>query len=166
MERDHFIEATARTLGLSAEAVRMSLRALPVVASVADEQSPWQPVSAKRGEREQRAEMLVAVVQAYPNSALAERVKTEYSRITEAELPQGSPGVALLFEAEQLLGENPSPEAADELLHAFLTAYIREAYQEKVGVLRRVEHLGDVRAVAEAHKEVEKLSKKLATLTR
>ncbi|MCR4276092.1 MAG: hypothetical protein NUV90_01780, partial [Candidatus Parcubacteria bacterium] len=103
-----------------------------------------------------------AVVHAYPKTPLANRVKMEYSRITEAELP---PTIELpepaLFQAEQTFGEEPSEDAADELLHAFEQAVIREAYQEAVANLRRAEAAGDVVAIADAQAVCTKLSARL-----
>ena len=71
---------------------------------------------------------------------LAERVKSEYCRITEAlDLPLVILPEPALFYTEQTFGVDPGEEAADELLHAFEEAVIREAYQETVRNLRRAE---------------------------
>jgi len=165
MERGHFVEITARALGLSGEAVRASLSKLPATPPEGGTSTPRPPHAVKLGEREMREATLQAVVAAYPETELARQVKKEYSHITGASLPEGSPSESALFEIESVLGENPPATGADELLHAFLTAFIREAYQEKVAMLRRVEQAGDTAAIQKVQKEVEQLSKRLSTLT-
>jgi len=164
MEREHFMQSAARSLGLSVEAVRESLKRLPKLQQAAVS-SPVQGAAASpaRSPREKREEMLLAVVHAYPETPLANRVKSEYSRITEAKL---LPSIELpepaLFIAEQTFGEEPSEDAADELLHAFEEAVIREAYQEAVLELRRAEAAGDAVAIANAQATCAKLSARLA----
>ena len=164
MEREHFMQSAARSLGLSVEAVRESLKRLPKLQQAAVS-SPVQGAAASpaRSPREKREEMLLAVVHAYPETPLANRVKSEYSRITEAKL---LPSIELpepaLFIAEQTFGEEPSEDAADELLHAFEEAVIREAYQEAVMALRRAEAAGDAVAIANAQATCAKLSARLA----
>ena len=164
MDREHFIQATARALGLSGEAVRESLRRPAREESRApaarDSRGTGLP---KQSPREIRSEQLLAVVQSYPDTPLAERVKTEYCRITEArELPAAALPEPALFTAEQRFGEEPSEDAADELLRAFEEAVIREAYQEAVMGLRRAEAAGDAAAVSGAQAVCAKLSARLA----
>lgn len=164
MERDHFISSTARALSLSPEAVRAS------VAKAADSVASPAPETVKksalmRSSRETREDMLKAALLCYPESALARKIQAEYARITEASLsPEPLPDAAL-FLAEEAFGENPGEDAADELLRAFEEAFIREAYQEKVRMLRRVENIGDPAEIQKAQREVEKLSKRLAALS-
>ncbi|MBI4065799.1 DNA primase [Candidatus Kaiserbacteria bacterium] len=174
MEREHFIQSTARALSLSGEAVRESLRKLPKQIILVTQNSSaeggsasggqGQTFSAARSAREQRDEMLLAIVHAYPDTPLAKRVKTEYSRITEAEsLPSETSPEPALFKAEQAFGENPSEDAADELLRAFEEAVIREAYQSAVTDLRRAEASGDAAAVHVAQALCAKLSTRLVS---
>jgi DNA primase len=167
MERDHFVQSAARALGLSGEAVRASLAKLSRVA--ADQGSTFNPDSqgrtlpAKRSAREQREEMLFAVLHTYPDTPLAERIKTEYCRITEVQqLPQGASPESALFQAEQLFGENPEANAADELLNAFEEAVIREAHQQAVMLLRRAETGGEVSAITDAQAVCAKISARLS----
>jgi len=170
MEREHFSQIAARSLGLSSEAVRESLQRLPKnpeifsnTTSIAKATSP----KIKRSPRELRGEMLLAVIHAYPNTPLALRVETEYCRITGIyQLPPDSPSEPALFEAEQLFGEKPNEEAADELLRAFEESVVREAYQEAVAHLRRVEmrQSTDDSAIKEAQAECSKISARLAGL--
>jgi DNA primase len=163
MEREHFMQSTARTLGISTEAVRESLKRLPRVDTSEAVAFTKTVKVVKRSARELRSLQLLAVVHAYPNTPLAERVKTEYCRITEAELlPLETPSESSLFFAEQTFGEDPREEAADELLHAFEEAVIREAYQEAVMNLRRAEASGNIAVVASAQSACAKLSARLS----
>jgi len=167
MEREHFVQSAARTLGLSGEAVRESLKRLPKDFT-ADRSTTGVQSSGpapKRSVVESRAEQVLGVIQAYPGTPLAERLKSGYCRITEADEP---PSVALpesaLFYAEQTFGENPDEKGGDELLNAFEEAVIREAYQKAVGDLRRAEASGDASLVSGMQKQCTKLSARLAAL--
>ncbi|MDD2657140.1 MAG: DNA primase [Candidatus Pacebacteria bacterium] len=169
MEREHFIQSTARTLSLSNEAVRESLNRLPKNTGAATQGSTLTPnsqgrtLSAARSTVELRREQLIAVIHAYPGTSLAERVKSEYCRITEAQdLPPVTSPESALFYAEQTFGENPEEGAGDELLNAFEEAVIREAYQKAVADLRRAEASGDASLVIHAQNECAKLSARLA----
>ncbi len=176
MEREHFIQSTARTLGLSGEAVRESLKRVPAspelqrgepkyieptngISNVGAQKKP----APARVPSEIRREQLIAVVHAYPDTPLAEHVKSEYSRITEAlQFPLDVPSEPALFKAEQAFGEEPKEDAADELLRAFEEAVIREAYQEAVMNLRRAEASGDAALIGDAQNRCAKLSARLA----
>jgi len=166
MEREHFMQSAARALGLSVEAVRESLKRLPKLteteSNTAIRKSLTYEVYNPRKEREKQ---LLAVIHAYPETPLANRVKSEYSRITEAEplLTDALPEPAL-FLAEQTFGEEPGEDAADELLGAFEEAVIREAYQEAITDLRRAEVAGDAASIADAQVACTKLSARLASL--
>ena len=164
MEREHFMQSTARALGLSSEAVQESIKRLPKSPEVADDTaSVPKPATVARAPSEIRREQLIAVIHAYPDTPLAERVKAEYRRITGAqELPPAIPPESALFYAEQSFGENPGEEGADELLRAFEEAVIREAYQEGVNTLRRAEAAGDADAVMRAQAACAALSARLA----
>ncbi len=69
-----------------------------------------------------------------------------------------------MFYAEQTFGENPTEDAADELLRAFEEAVIREAYQEAVASLKRAEATGEESLIEEAQAACAKLSVRLAAL--
>jgi len=169
MEREHFIQSTARTLGLSTEAVRESVVRVPsqrteAKQGVALRSTTSEPSRAATRAAEVRGGQLLAAVHAYPDTPLAERIKSEYCRITGArELSATSPESAL-FQAEQQFGENPGESAGDELLHAFEEAVIREAYQEAIRDLRKAETSGDASAVALTQDRCAKLSVRLAAL--
>ena len=165
MEREHFTQATARALGISSEAVRESLRRVakhpePVAGISNKEGSSPSPLS--RSPREIRSEQLIAIIHAYPDTPLAKRVESEYSRITEASLPSEVSSEPALFTAEQTFGEGPTEQAADELLRAFEEAVIREAYQGAVADLRRAEASGDTADVTRAQAVCAKLSARLS----
>ncbi|MCX6788130.1 MAG: toprim domain-containing protein, partial [Candidatus Kaiserbacteria bacterium] len=164
MEREHFVQAAARALGLSSEAVRESLKRLPKQPfAESAPPSAVPPKAAPRKPSELRSEQLLAVLHAYPSTLLAERVKSEYCRITEAqELPLVTLPESTLFYAEQSFGESPGEDAADELLHAFEEAVIREAYQEAVRNLRRAEGATDASAIEGAQAACAKLAARLA----
>ena len=165
MEREHFIQATARALGLSGEAVRESLKRVAkhpeAASSTTSRERPSR--SPARSPRDSRSQQLLAVMHAYPGTPLAKRIESEYCRITEAEhLPLEIPSEPALFTAEQTFGEGPPEGAADELLRAFEEAVIREAYQSAVADLRRAESSGDVTVVLQAQALCAKLSARLA----
>ena len=164
MEREYFTQSAARTLGLSSEAIRESLKRLPKLqGTAAGSPTQKEALSSARSARDMRSEYLLAVVHAYPSTPLAKRVTSEYSRITEAKLlPPIKLPESALFVAEQAFGEEPSEDAADELLRAFEEAVVREAYQEAVAHLRRVETAGDAAAVKSAQGVCADLSARLA----
>jgi DNA primase len=169
MEREHFIQATARALGLSGEAVRESLKKVPAMPVEGATEKPGSPQNGitsreeRRSPKEIREEQLLALIHAYPGTPLAERVKSEYSRITEAlQLPSETPSESALFKAEQTFGDNPSEDAADDLLRAYEEAFIREAHQQAVADLRRAEASGDPHVIAEAQKLCANLTARLA----
>jgi len=170
MEREHFIQAAARSLGLSPEAVRESLKRVKDAPKYSDAASRTNSVekdapSAARSPKDIRSEQLLAILTVYPDTPLAEHVKTEYRRITEADqLPIETPPEPALFKAEQAFGEDPQEDAAAELLRAFEEAVIREAYQQAVTNLRIAEAGDDAAAVADAQAICAKLSARLATL--
>ncbi len=173
MEREHFVEAAARALGLSGEAVRESLKWIPSGERRAASGDGIQTIESARPSildprpsvAASRGLQLLAVVHSYPDTPLVERVKTEYCRITGAhQLPSKTLAEQALFMAEQTFGEDPMETAADELLCAFEEAFIREAYQSAVTNLRRAEAAGDVVAVGSAQATCAKLSARLAML--
>jgi len=163
MEREHFAQIVARSLGLSNEVVRESLKRLPRAEKEETIISADAVPAIKRSARELREEMLLAVLHIYHDTPLAERVKTRYLQITEADqLPSYAPSEPTLFKAEQAFGENPEERAADELLRAFEETVIREAYQEAVANLRRTESAGNVETIKSAQAQCARISARLA----
>ena len=168
MEREHFMQSAARTLGLSTEAVRESLKRAPKLPDAISGTTLQKPAAySVRTPRELREEQILSVLHAYPETPLANRVKSEYFRISEAKLlPEVELPEPALFLAEQIFGEEPSEDAADELLYAFEEAVIREAYQEAVKNLRKAEAAGDAVAIENAQAVCAKLSARLASFAR
>jgi DNA primase len=170
MEREYFAQAAARSLGLSAEALRESIKRVSLQGNALKQSGVTDGLvkevsraPAVRSPRETREQLLIAVIHAYPDTPLASRVESEYSRITGAlALPSEASPESVLFMAEQTFGEGPSENAADEILRAFEEAVIREAYQAAVGNLRRAEASGDPAAISYAQAECAKLSARLA----
>lgn len=164
MEREHFVQVTGRTLGLSSEAVRESLARLPreTVAEAPRAQSA-RPVA--RSAREVREEQVIAFIEAYKNSPLAEVARTGYSRVTGAsEVPQREIPESVLFTLEQSYGQDPAASAVEDLLRAFEHAVIREAYDNAVHELRRAESERDEQRIRAAQEACATLSARLAAL--
>jgi DNA primase len=167
IDRDRAKYEFCRATGIEIKEVNEKLQSMPLEADfdrpheikTLHKQMTYTVVS----ERETRELQLRAAHAAYPHTALAERIETEYSRITEVTLPAEAPESAL-FDAERAFGEHPEADAADELLHAFELAVIREAYQEELGKLRRAEAAGDSAAVARAEAACKALGGRLAAL--
>ncbi|MGD0328319.1 MAG: DNA primase [Minisyncoccia bacterium] len=167
MEREHFMQTTARVLGLSSEAIRESLRRVPKQFETEHDIQKATPFETARSPRDIRSEQLLAILSVYPDTPLAKRIKKEYCRITEAEqLPSDVLPESVLFKTEQTFGEEPKEDAADELLRAFEEAVIREAYQEAVAQLRKIEARGDVSAIQDAQATCAKIFARLAAFGR
>ncbi len=168
MEREHFIQITARALGLSSETVGESLRkSSGSVSAKIPQRYDVSPATVARSSRDIRSEQLLAVFHAYPDTPLAHRIESEYCRITEAhQFPLDTPPESALFMAEQTFGADPHEDAADELLRAFEEAVVREAYQQAVGTLRMAETGRDASAIEDAQAACAKLSTRLAALGR
>ena len=169
MEREHFAQVAARALGLSVESVRGSLASIGKAGPLQSKQTATDDSSKGvrrvpgRSLRERRAEQLLAVIHAYPGTPLAERVKSEYSRIIGAGLPPtDSLPEELVFGVERDFGESPEEGAADELLHAFEEAVIREAHQAAVVRLRTAESSGDTAAIEAAQAICAEIAARLA----
>jgi DNA primase len=165
MERAHFTESVARTLGLSPEAVTASVMNLPRAGEEVRQEKEEEHPSAPRSTLERHEERLHALLAAYPGTALAKKVKKEYARITEAPLSKERVSDAAIFEIEHAYGEDPAEESIDELLRAFEGAYVREAYQKAVANLKKAEGSGSTAQIIKAQKEVLELGKRLGALT-
>ncbi len=166
IEKDRAIQRTALELGSSAESVRGLLKNVSKFSEVQRSTTIIRKDASYsvRSAADIRGEQLLAVVQVYPDTPVANRVKMEYCRITEAEqFPSDALPEPVLFKVGQTFGEEPSDDAADELLNAFEEAVIREAYQEAVTNLRKAEAGGDAASIASAQTVCAKLSTRLAT---
>ena len=166
MERERALQAVGRALGLSTESVRESLARLPRGGVSAPAAVAPRATSQATSAVVARATLLSGAIHAYPDSPLARRIQTEYTRIIGDETPLATtPTERVLFEAEQAFGEEPGEHAADELLRAFEEAVIREAYQEEVANLRQAETAGDVAMIETTSARCAELSARLASLT-
>jgi DNA primase len=169
MEREHFIQVTARALGLSNETIQESLKRLPKHPEVAGStiKSAERISVDARQPVDIRSEQLLSIIYTYPDTPLARRVKTEYLRIIgDQPFPAGIPPEPALFNAEQMFGEKPEEDAAGELLRAFEETIIREKYQEAVMNLRKAEARQPVDEVAvkEAQAKCSEISARLSAL--
>ncbi len=141
LERNKFIDIVARAVSQSPDAVR---EAMPK-ADASGPREPYGGPSQGRAPRnpeaphasssvsalEQRRGLLFAVIKAYSETGLAERLKKRYCDITNAPAfpieALADLDERLLFEAEREFGEAPSDEAGDELATVFELMYLRDA---------------------------------------
>jgi DNA primase len=166
LEREHFVGVVARSLDTTPEAVR---GALPKRSSLETLRRPLaeQPAGmlTKRTLRDAQALQLQAAAACYSGSQLALRIANEYERITGAPLPPELPEERAVFEMGQVLGEEPEPEAADDLIKGFELSVVREKLKDATAVLRAAEAAGDAAAQAAAEKAAKELSVRLASLS-
>ena len=177
MEREHFVGIVARALGSTSEAVRDGVvrtmaqmkadGALAGGESVRTSAPARQTVSGQKpssvGSR--HATLVRAIAESYPGTALAERLKTEYSRIIGSSFPEDPLPEAEVFEAGIAYGEDPDEHAADELLQALEKATLAERLSDVSKRLRMAEASGDemnARALAD---ECRTLARSLAAFS-
>ncbi|KND51043.1 MAG: DNA primase [Parcubacteria bacterium C7867-007] len=167
LEQNRFIDIIARAVNSTPEAVR---RALPRLEVAPEEKSPLS-VSTLSGSAvpssvlEVRRGMVIAVIQAYAGTALADRLKTEYTRITGADDSLDLPvDERALFEAGLTYGETPDQHAGDELLQMFEQTVLSAKLNEATKQLRTAEAQGDQESITEAMHTFRALSAQLATL--
>lgn len=187
LERNKYIEIVGRHLNQSPEAVR---EALPKDAGREGHQNGTERAS-ERGRQEagyrdrgqspaagpstavspldQRRNFLFAVIKAYPDTALADTLKSRYCEITNApEFPieaLADLDERLLFEAEQAFGEAPSDEAGDELLRIFELMYLRAARSEAQQDLRKAESIGNMTIVNETLARIKEMDSRISALS-
>ncbi len=176
MEREHFVGIVARALGSTPEAVRDGLertrRTLEADTGKGTEtaraytpsksQMPA-PVLASLSTR--HATLVRAIAESYPESALANRLQNEYSRIIGSSFPDDPLPEADVFEAGIAYGETPDENAADELIRALEKAVLTERLTDVSKRLRMAEATGDemnARALAD---ESRTLARKLSALS-
>jgi DNA primase len=137
------------------------------------------PMSPEQQALQNRRTLIFGAIQAYPNTALAERLKSEYARITgvspadfaiqagssspESERSAGGDERAA-FEAELAFGEDPHEHAGDELLHAFERMILRDALKAATKKLQAAEAAGNSEAISQAAQECQDLSRRIALL--
>jgi len=165
LEREHFVNAAARSLGLTADAVRASVpRAARELAAQRADAPSAKPTGAAPSERlsprAQRELMLLAAHAAYTGTPLAQRIETAYARIIGVPLSEGEVPERALFEAGLVFGEAPAESAADELLQHFEAAVLDEALAEATLRLRRAEASKDQAEIREAMMAWKELSRR------
>ena len=191
LEQEHFIGLTARALAMPTETIRSGLRAAAernkiqggnVVSnegqrsatpasgnggySFSDPSSyggkprpaplPKAPTSTNRGE------LLLAVIATYSDNPLAEKLKTEYSRIIGAPVPDEPLPERAPFEAGLAFGELPTESEISDLVRMFEYSVLTEKLHTTTQALRRAELSGDSELTASLVATCEELSKKLS----
>ncbi len=154
MEREHFVGIVARALQSTPDAVREGLeRTRRQMEKDGGEQAPRVSTSAPARPQnvparvssvgERHAILVRAIAESYPNSALATRLESEYSRIIGSSFPDDLLPEAEVFEAGIAYGENPDEHAADDLIRALEKATLGERLTDVSKRLRQAEASGD-----------------------
>ncbi|MBY0111110.1 DNA primase [Patescibacteria group bacterium] len=168
LEQEHFIEKVARALNMGTNAVRKSLAnaAQSVVRGDLEEPKAGPSGEVKMTPLEMRIALIHGAVLSYPGSPLAERLTSEYARITGTDLPEEAPPERVLFEAGLALGETPDEHSADDLIHAFEHAFLSQKLADATSRLRAAETQKDEAAINAATQECRELSLLLSALAR
>jgi DNA primase len=161
MEREHFVGVVARAMGSTPEAVRASLKSVP---RDGGEPAPGRQPAAPQEEPITDLVRLAAIVESYPDSLLANRVKNEYNRITGAAMPTEESPERVSFETGILYGEAPGEHAADDVLKRFEKSALTKAYDDALTELRRAERGGDPESIRAAEAACAKLVIAIAAL--
>lgn len=167
MEQEHFVGVVARALGSTPDAVRAGLARLPrggETTTAATDTRPEAPLpssvapsaSVRAGER------LCAVVHAYPETAIANHIKSEYSRIIGVPFPDEPPPEQLVFEVGIAYGEAPGEADADDLIRAFEKAYLTEQLAAATARLRIAEASRHEPDIITAGKECAAITRRLS----
>lgn len=171
LEREHFIGVAERKLGIGKDAIKASLARLPKivpgreVGPGAPQEAPQKPQNRPQSLSEGYALQIRALADSYAETPLAERLKSEYSRIIGAGFPDEPIPERILFESGIAFGEAPDQSAADDLIHAFERAVLTERLAEAALMLRRAESANDERAIEEAVRQWNELRAKLAAFS-
>jgi DNA primase len=169
LERNRFVDIIARAINSTPEAVRAALpraEILPEEKPVPGKSTfsgPSNVLGTPSSNLEARRAMIFAVVQAYPDTPLASRVKSEYARIIGAEAQiEELIDERALFEAGLTYGEMPDEHAGDELLHMFEQTLLAGKLREATQALRTAEAAGDQEMIINAMQNCRELSARLA----
>ncbi|MDR3546753.1 MAG: DNA primase [Candidatus Pacebacteria bacterium] len=162
LEREHFVGATARALGLAPESIRAgvgnpSRNAEPVKSVVSRE---GMPTAVSR-----RAENLLAIIETYSDLPLAETLKSEYYRIIGGEVPAEPIPERALFEVGLAYEQPPTDEEVQDLIRLFEYAVLSERLKEATDNLRRAELSGDSEAVSRFSEQCRDLSSRFAAFS-
>jgi DNA primase len=176
LERQRLVDIIARALSTTPEAVRS---ALPKAGPDARPQAPRAPGDVRKSALESaskatsvvkgKRDLVLAAIASYPDSGLAERLISEYSRIIGAPPPLGDQLIGevderLLFEAGLAFGETPDTGAGDDLLRMFERAVLTEGLHMATVELRRAEVVGGEEAISEAANACKEFSTRLAAM--
>jgi DNA primase len=170
LERNRYVEIVARTLSSTPEAVRASLPRPEEVPHDAVEEVDMRkgtgaPASMKVSGLESRRSLIFATIKSYPDSAIAERLKSEYNRIIGAPVPiEVDLDERALFEAGLVFGEAPEADAANDLIYTFERMILMDALREATLKLRRAEASNDTDGIQAASIEARDVSNRLALL--
>lgn len=164
LEREHFIGVVARALGLAPEAVRGSLPKSGGATPSQPAQNRAPASSSVMTPRDQRAQLVHAVILTYPDSAVAKRLTEEYTRIIGAALPEEPPSERALFEAGLAFGESPREHDADDLVRTFEHAVLTEKLSEATKRMRLAEAANNTEEIRELSNLCKEISVKLASL--
>lgn len=154
MEREHFVGIVARALQSTPDAVREGLERTrrqmekdggepPARVSASAPARPQNVPARVSSVGERHAILVRAIAESYPNSALATRLESEYSRIIGSSFPDDLLPEAEVFEAGIAYGENPDEHAADDLIRALEKATLGERLTDVSKRLRQAEASGD-----------------------
>ncbi len=164
MEREHFVGIVARAVGSTPEAVRSGLPAsAPQARAAAPASKPSAPE--KEAPSTVRSRSLHAIVATYSDSALANRVLSEYARINGEAFPEEQPSERSLFEAGLAYGESPDEHAADDVIRAYERALLEEKLLEATSKLRIAEAKGEGDELSASMEEWKSISQRLASLS-
>jgi hypothetical protein len=170
MEQEHFIGVVSRALGITPEAVRASLARLPkgeVAVEAVAEGKAGIAMEVKRADTPARRHerRIRAIMAAYPDTELAERLEAAYTRIIGPAAP-GEPVLEQdIFASSLEFGEVPEASAADDLIRAFEKAVLAERLAHATVSLRNAETAKDADAIRQAAEEVRELAKALASFS-
>lgn len=168
LEQEHFVGVAARALGSTPEAIRAGIARLPKEGQVA---APVrQPPAIKTPEvsiqgSARHLEVMRALVACYADLSIAERLKSEYTRIIGVPLPDEPPPEHTIFEVGIAYGEAPGELDADDLIRAFEKAHLAERLKDATARLRVAEASRDEAAIAQAGQDCHDLARKLAVFS-
>lgn len=167
LEREHFVGIIARSVGSTPDAVRAGIPKAGTAPSDAVDNSsvPVKGPQKRASSAETRRNLVLAVIKAYPETALAKRLTAEYARINGAppgdfELPERA-----IFEAEFLYGESPQDTAGDDLIRQYEQAHFMNELADASIRLRQAEQARDEVLIAQSLKECKDISSRLASLS-
>jgi len=165
-ERQRYAEMVARSLGSTPESIRQALMRIP---QSVDER-PLEPLNVPglarepQGTIERRSISVLATIHAYPDTALAKRLSSEYARIIGT-VGDELPPERAIFEAGFLYGEQPHENAGDDLIRYLEQAVLAERRKDATARLQLAEASGNATGMTVALEELKELSSKIAALS-